>query len=252
LGLLFNTDRAGDSQYGITQAALSVAWLQALGADSVHWVSAGLQAGMVQHRINTGELTFDSQYNGDVYDPGLPSNEVFAQEQVVNPDFAFGISYLLRSSDRFSLGGGISLHHPLEPDVYFISATDDGKTDRKLSADLRSDIGLSENLHLQPALLFSTQKKFNELNFGGHFKLLLSRKPGKTVNLYAGAFLRSGDAVIPAVGVDFNEWHFGLSYDVNTSDLKRASDGRGGYEVSLTYLIKKVRPFGIRPPCPVY
>ncbi len=252
-GLLFNTDKAGDSEYGITQAALSVNWMHALGGDSVHFVSAGVQAGVTQHRINYGNLTFDSQYNGDVFDPALPSNEVFAQDNLLYADFGIGLAYTYRASDRFSLGAGIALFHPLQPKVYFISdQADDARIDRKVSADVHGDIGLTETLYLQPALLLSAQKKFRELNFGGNLKVLLNRKPGRVVNAYLGAFLREGDAVIPTVGLDFNELNVGVSYDINTSDLRRASNSRGGYEVSLTYLIRKVRPVGIKPPCPVY
>jgi hypothetical protein len=65
-------------------------------------------------------------------------------------------------------------------------------------------------------------------------------------------FARTGDALIPVIGLDYNEWNLGISYDVNTSDLKRASNSRGGYEIALTYIITKVKPIGIKPPCPVY
>jgi len=251
-GIVFNTDKAGDSEYGITQAMLSSSWIHAAGGDSIHFFSAGIQAGFTQHTINYSNLTFDSQFNGDVFDPSLPSNEIFSRDKLFYFDFSLGFSYLYVSGERFNIGGGISLQHLFEPKIDFISDASEAKTNRKVAADIHSSIGLTENIYLQPGLLFATQKKFSELNFGGNLKLLLNRKPGKILNLYAGLFLRTSDAIIPTIGLDFNDLHFGLSYDINTSDLKRASNSRGGYEVSLTYIIKKVKPLGIRPPCPVY
>jgi hypothetical protein len=64
--------------------------------------------------------------------------------------------------------------------------------------------------------------------------------------------MRTKDAIYPSIGLDYNELNVGFSYDINTSDLKRASNSRGAYEISLTYIIKKVKPLPVHPPCPVY
>jgi hypothetical protein len=64
--------------------------------------------------------------------------------------------------------------------------------------------------------------------------------------------MRRKDAAIVSAGVDYNNLNVGVSYDFNTSDLDRASNGKGGYEISLIYIIRKVKPIGIKPPCPLY
>jgi len=51
-----------------------------------------------------------------------------------------------------------------------------------------------------------------------------------------GAFLRWKDALIPVVKLDYHPFSVALSYDVNVSSLKTASQGRGGMELSVTYL----------------
>nr|HMT30619.1 type IX secretion system membrane protein PorP/SprF [Bacteroidia bacterium] len=60
------------------------------------------------------------------------------------------------------------------------------------------------------------------------------------------------DAFIASAGVEYNNLSVGASYDFNTSDLNTASNGKGGYELSLIYIIRKVKPLGIKPPCPLY
>jgi hypothetical protein len=57
--------------------------------------------------------------------------------------------------------------------------------------------------------------------------------PDYTVHF--GAFLRWKDAIIPAFKLDYNPFSVALSYDVNISDLKTASQGRGGMELSISY-----------------
>jgi hypothetical protein len=41
--------------------------------------------------------------------------------------------------------------------------------------------------------------------------------------------------VVAMVGVDYKHIRLGLSYDINTSSLNSASNGKGGFEISLTY-----------------
>ena len=54
--------------------------------------------------------------------------------------------------------------------------------------------------------------------------------------VHVGAFMLLRDALIPAVKIDYNPFSIGLSYDVNVSQLKTASQGRGGFELSITYI----------------
>ncbi|HSK11608.1 MAG TPA: type IX secretion system membrane protein PorP/SprF, partial [Phnomibacter sp.] len=56
--------------------------------------------------------------------------------------------------------------------------------------------------------------------------------------LYAGAWYRFNDALIPYLGLEWSSFRFGASYDVNTSSLKAVSQGRGGFEVSLIYVYR--------------
>lgn len=53
--------------------------------------------------------------------------------------------------------------------------------------------------------------------------------------LHFGASLRWQDAFIPVMKLDYNPFSIALSYDVNVSELKTASQSRGGMELSVTY-----------------
>jgi hypothetical protein len=54
--------------------------------------------------------------------------------------------------------------------------------------------------------------------------------------LHAGAFLRWRDALIPVLKIDYNPLSVAISYDVNVSQLKTGSQGRGGFELSVSYV----------------
>jgi hypothetical protein len=50
-----------------------------------------------------------------------------------------------------------------------------------------------------------------------------------------GGYIRWGDAIIPVVKLESNRFTIGLSYDANISTLQTVSEGRGGFELSLSY-----------------
>lgn len=68
---------------------------------------------------------------------------------------------------------------------------------------------------------------------------MFSRKIGDEVVpdyiIHGGAYLRWNDAIIPVVKLDYNPFSVAFSYDMNISQLRTASQGRGGFELSLSY-----------------
>jgi hypothetical protein len=103
--------------------------------------------------------------------------------------------------------------------------------------------------------LYNRQATASELVFGGALELSASTDESKPVNVYIGSWLRLnnvGDAVIPYVGLDYGRFNLGMSYDVNVSGFKLASQSQGGIEISLIYLFKKSEDNGAqdRVQCP--
>jgi hypothetical protein len=56
------------------------------------------------------------------------------------------------------------------------------------------------------------------------------------LSLSGGAVYRWKDALIPVIKINTNKLSIGLSYDVNISKLRTASQYRGGFELTLSYL----------------
>ncbi len=68
------------------------------------------------------------------------------------------------------------------------------------------------------------------------YSLKLDDDPAEAQHIIsAGMFIRWNDAFIPVIKMDVKSLAFALSYDVNVSQLKTASQGRGGFELSLSY-----------------
>lgn len=248
-GLLFNHDRAGDSKLSMTQIALSLSVLRPLDKDANHFISVGFQAGYVSRSINYSGLTYDEQYNGDTFDPSTGNTEDFENDNHGYADIGAGFAYLFRT-EKFKAGTGFSFQHLNRPnDAFFDQKV---KMYNRFQADLKFDFPILTRFDLVPAFLFMNQGSYREFTGGTSIRYRLSELPGRRYSLYLGGWMRSSDAAIASVGLDYNDLNVGFSYDINTSDLDRASNGKGGYEISLIYIIRKVKPVGIRPPCPLY
>jgi hypothetical protein len=83
----------------------------------------------------------------------------------------------------------------------------------------------------------SRQGSFSETIGGALYGLKVGpdlEKPDYVI--HGGAFLRWNDALIPVIKLDYSPYSFAFSYDVNISKLKPSSYGRGGFELSLSYI----------------
>ena len=57
----------------------------------------------------------------------------------------------------------------------------------------------------------------------------------RMINL--GMFYKLGNAIVPYVGYAFNNFQFGLSYDVNVSPSKSGSISSRSFEISFMYRV---------------
>lgn len=250
-GLMLFQDKAGDSDFGTMQAAINLGYNYYADADKKHLITLALQPAFDQRSINYSDLTFDTQYNGDIFDANLSTRENFANTKFNFFDINAGVGYLYGNPEELSIGGGVGIHHLNKAKQTFMN-DNDIKLLPRLSFEINSSFKINERMFLQPALLFQNQQKFREINGGANFKINFSDNSPRKYALYLGGFYRAKDAAIARLGLDYNYLHLGFSYDINFSDLDRASNNRGGYELSLVYIIKTVKPLKIHPPCPVY
>jgi type IX secretion system PorP/SprF family membrane protein len=241
-------DVAGDTKVGFTQAIASISGITRLN-DEQH-LSAGVSGGIVQRGMKGTDLRWDSQYNGSSYDPGTPSGETVAPESFMYGDFSGGLSWhygtdeaTMTSGDQLRANAGIAVHHINRPRQEFYQFRE--KLYTRWAAHGSMYIGL-KNTHmaLLPSVLYMRQGPLKEINTGFHIRYRLreeSRITGfhKEMAFIIGSYFRLRDAVIPAIMLEYAEFALGISYDVNTSPLRAASQGQGGIEISLRYINAK-------------
>lgn len=250
-GLLAYKDVAGSAKFATTQVSGSVSSFISLGEN--HKVSAGLQGGLQQRSLSADGQTWDSQYDPskpDGYDPSLASSEtITAFSNVYFGDFTGGLQWTysmgdatLSSNDKKSFNAGVAFHHINRPSSEFYEGASLDKMYSRLSAHAGAFIGI-RNFHIAiiPSMLFSKQGPAQEINFGTMIRYTIKEESKftgifKETAVAVGGYARARDAFIPAVQIEYANYAMGISYDVNTSALRTATKGSGGFEISLRYI----------------
>jgi hypothetical protein len=97
--------------------------------------------------------------------------------------------------------------------------------------------GVSEYAYVSILADYSVQEKYQETIVGAMYGMKIGAQPDNPkYTIHGGVFMRWSDALIPVVKLDYAPFSFAFSYDANISKLKPYSYGRGGYEISVSYI----------------
>lgn len=239
-GFLFYYDKEGDSRFTSLNADLSLSYIKALGKGSHHFISYGFQIGLINRSFDYTKLSFDSQWNGDVYDPNTSTNEDFARTHFNVFDFGTGIAYRYQKDERTNVIVGFGAMHLNRPKQSFYN-DNPVVIQPRFTVNTRAQIQVSKRIDIVPELMYQRQQTKQEFDFGAHVKYHLSLKTPHSVALNIGAYGRVIDAGWLLAGVDYDNLQVNLSYDVNFSRLNAASRYNGGFEVSVIYILAKVK-----------
>jgi type IX secretion system PorP/SprF family membrane protein len=252
LGLVINNDKSGDSQFGTSQIFISGSYVKKLTSDSCHFVSVAIQPGITSKGFDVNKLTFDNQYDGDRYNAALTSGENFSKTRITYFDIGAGVAYLWKKNDRLKINFGVSAFHLNRPKESFFN-NDGIRLDIKTTISGIAEIPVSAKLGVLPSFMYQHQGKFNETLFGLFGKYYLKPLGESETAVSLGGFYRFKDAFIMVANMDYRNFTVGLSYDVNISKLIAATNRRGGFEISVIYILKKRASFVAKKRvCPIY
>ena len=251
-GLQINRDKAGDSEFGIFQSLFSLSYIKLINSQNNHFISIGIQTGPSQKTINYNALMFDNQFDGDKYNPNLSHEEQFNKKELWYLDFSSGLYWFLQLNKQQKYEVGIALFHINTPNQSFLGKKDI-YLDKKFVFYSNNTLELWDKTALLPSVLYMRQGKYQELTFGARLSFIKERRPLDYKATNIGFLVRHKDAIIPIFGIDYKSYNFGISYDINISKLRNASESRGGLELSFNYRINKSNKLIPREiPCPIF
>jgi type IX secretion system PorP/SprF family membrane protein len=233
---LYN-DRSGDGNLTNMSVLGSVAYHLALDNDSKTKLSLGMQGGYTQKSIDLARLYFADEFFNGGFQPGTTG-------ELLNP-----------KTDYFTANVGMSWRHQIHDKVsYFLGASAFNlnqpketllrKANNQVGLGLRASgqFGLTwqatDRLMIAPAVLYQTQTAATEMIAGSEFLYTIGDlyTPVIAPKFFIGAYTRLNDALLANVGLEWQGFRLGVAYDYNTSSLKTASNGNGGFEIAIQYI----------------
>lgn len=249
-GLVFNYDRAGDGQLSWAQLGGNASYTQQLGDEQ--YLSVGVQLKAGQRAFDVAKLTFDDQFNGDLFDPTQASLESFSKTSAAYMDFGAGANWFFKDEDsRSQAYAGVAFAHLTRPKVGF-------RDDAEVRLPMLNNVYASGVVQVGALVdatfhaIYQQQSAYRETLAGIGGRYHLSVEKGKEFALGMAFSYRLQDAAIVYLEGLYQNWHVGLSYDINTSPFKVASQRRGGPELSVRYVIFHVKPPEEFKACPIF
>lgn len=239
-GLVFYFDRAGDSRFTSLNTAVSFSYIKSLDKNFHHALSGGIQLGMVNRNINYNKLNFDNQWNGDAFDPNITMDENFARTRFNSFDLGVGIAYRWMKGERTNFTLGFSAAHLTQQKQTFYN-DNSVRLNPRFTVHTRAQVKLSKRVDIVPELSFQMQDSKYEVDYGAHAKYYIAMHSVHTVALNLGAYGRSAEAGWLFAGMDYDNLQVNLSYDINFSKLHIASRYNGGFEVSVIYILARLK-----------
>ena len=238
-------DVAGDSKLTRTHF-LPVLTYHAPLNENEFYISGSLMGGLVNNHFDPTGLRWDDQYVGGQYNPTNPTRQVIKQTGKNYFDIGGGIALSGPVSGVVDLYVGAGLFHANNPSIAF--NTDNIKLGRKWAFNGGMTVQTSDWSRITFYADYFIQKAGNSadsiIKVGGHDVLMFGSfyttdlqqyDTDDKVSLSLGAVYRWADAIAPVVRLDLKKFAVGLSYDVNVSQLTKASGARGGFELTLAY-----------------
>jgi type IX secretion system PorP/SprF family membrane protein len=234
MGIQTMFDKAGTVALKTTHILPAVNFHKAVSATRNSYLSLGFMGGLVSRRLDRSKVTTNNQYDGFGYNGALPDGESFTNNYNFF-DASVGMSFnsTLGAEEQHSYFFGVAYHHLNKPTNSFY------RNIQHLPKWVVSG-GLKLNVDMFSYVTFhadySRQAPFEEIIGGGLYSRKIGDEDVPTYTIHAGLYYRYKDAVIPVVKMDYYPFSLAFSYDINASKLSTASQGRGGVEISLSYI----------------
>lgn len=241
--------RAGIGNYNALQGTISIAYTTSIDKGKNHNLSFGVQGGVTQKTIEHQLLSYNNQYttnNGGEFILSTDPNESIERQSLLVPNVNAGFMYFYANQEsRLNPFIGISAFNLTEPKETYTGISNN--LPMRFYGHVGTRINLTEKFFILPKVLYMRQLQFEEYTFALDASYYLQRNDlyllAGIVYRNSGAFsLRNADATVVSIGAKMDSFIAKVGYDINISSLSTVSTGRGGFEVSFTYMKQKKKP----------
>lgn len=237
VGVMTLYDQTGGGGLRNSYIGLSTAYHKGLDQEGSKSLAVGFQFAYDWEALDYSRLLFENQLTNLGFDPSMPSGEYFPNSSVSFADYNVGLLYNASVGKFGNYYAGASYYHISRPNVSFLG--EDYVLPSRVTFHGGGGFAPTDLTRVYLSGLYMNQGSANEVDLGGAFGFVINNQPMNANLLYIGSWYRVNDAINPYVGLEVNNLHIGISYDINVSALHAASNYRGGFELSLIYIYKQ-------------
>lgn len=252
-GIILSNDQSGDAKLTANQLYLNLGASLQLDRDAFSFFISNSYS---FKSFNQDGLTFPSQYDRSIggFNENFSSGESFQSESTSYYDLGVGGLWERKLSNKLELTSGASALHLLQPNESFFDETSRKGFGYGLQFEL--EYKMSKNLNLYPYVSYYRTQGASE-GLVGSAILFNTAAFGPIENIKPFVYVRTGinrltDAAVIGSSATVGNFQFGLSYDVNISELEIASNYQGGFEITLSYTGKGPQLKNRKIPCERY
>jgi type IX secretion system PorP/SprF family membrane protein len=238
VGMQILYDDAGTAGLTTNEVFPALNYHKSLSDVKTMYLSLGFMGGYVEKWIDRSKITTNNQYDGAAYNPSLPDGETFPTPDIHYWDGSVGMAFneTFGADQKNSLFLGAAYHHLNRPRNSFYQDAA-AELDPKYVYSMGMKLAIDESSYFTIQADHSKQGPAQETIGGVMYSYKLGDfpdAPDYIVNI--GAYIRWKDAFIPVIKLEMLPLAVALSYDVNISALETVSQGRGGVELSISYI----------------
>jgi len=245
-------DVAGTHKFGTMEGKVSFSYSKKMGGyrKKAHFLVIGAEGGLARRGLSTDNFKFPEQNSGRI-------------EVIDNPNFFFGdisagILWFSMLDEYNNFYVGAAFHHLNQANQAFKRSIVDENGNVIENIDNTNSLYSKVTFHgggefeiqpkfsILPYFVTFIQGPYLQINVGTSARFALGNSRKNRQAFQIGAWYRVGsqyesklysDAMIITTRFDYQNLGFGLSYDVNISELNSASSANNSLELSVIYNI---------------
>lgn len=210
--------------------------------------SAALQLGYGQHRVDPRSLWYSSGLDTGSLVISRPGETTagFPGRTRGYLDVNTGVNFSLVRRD-YSLVVGLAAYHINQPNVSFVFDTRE-RLPARYQLFVAGEYLIQDELRVLPSATVQVQGVSRSATVGSALYYRASARGD--AGLRAGTYARLSaqgetgvgiESIIVVGQLEYERATFGVSYDLNVGNVARATDMRGGYELSMSYVFEATR-----------
>jgi type IX secretion system PorP/SprF family membrane protein len=253
-GISVLNDRGGQGHLGESIVHGHFAYLKKMTGKyskiGEHYLGIGTSLGGGQKSVDVDNFWFGNQFNEqyNFIEEGKDAKEdiLLTGSIARSPifyDINAGMTWYANFTESFSMNAGVSLFHLNRPNISLI----EGQLERqklRYAMHIGSVNKLSDLLLILPKVQFTRHGKSNLFIVGS--EIAMDNGDRNEFAMKFGLFTRtltnvdniSMDAIIVTLNASYEQFVFGLGYDLTVSKLSRYNNGRGSWEFRLGYAFR--------------